>query len=151
MNDLNVSASASGLAVRFLDVGGCVRSGEDITREAVDQLLHLIQAGRKLSAYLPLDEYGEDGGTFLTVDIDNGWAALAFHTWDEAGEAHMDQPAAKGCDSAEEAPVYIGGQTPVRKRNALQDRELAAACVLHFAKTGERYPGLEWEAWEPGV
>ena len=48
----------------------------------------------------------------------------------------------------ESAPVEIGGQTPVLKRNALDDLDLAAECVLHFARTGTLYPGLEWEEFE---
>ena len=43
----------------------------------------------------------------------------------------------------EDAPVNIGGQTPVLKRNALDNLDLAAECVLHFAKTGELYPNLK--------
>ena len=70
-------------------------------------------------------------------------------TWDEEGEAHMYQPVNQACsDSGENAPVDIGGQTPVLKRNALDDLRLAAECVLHFAKTGAMYPGLQWEEFE---
>ena len=47
--------------------------------------------------------------------------------------------------SKEDAPVNISGQTPVLKRNALNDLNLVAECVLHFAKTGELYPKLKWE------
>lgn len=64
MNDLNVSAPASGLAVRFLDVGGCVRSGEDITREAVDQLLHLIQAAASCPLTCPWTSTARTGAPF---------------------------------------------------------------------------------------
>ena len=48
-------------------------------------------------------------------------------------------------DSKEDAPVDIGGQTPIEKRNALDDLNLAAECVYHFAKTGELSPALKWE------
>ena len=51
-------------------------------------------------------------------------------------------------DSKEEAPVNIGGQTPVLKRNALNDLNLASQCVLYFAKTGELYPNMKWEEAE---
>lgn len=83
------------------------------------------------------------------MDIDNGWAALSFHTWDEEGDAHMYQPVNPEYGaSQDEAPVNIGGQTPVLKRNALNDLNLAAECVLYFAKTGELYPDLKWEEAE---
>ena len=48
-------------------------------------------------------------------------------------------------DSVEEdAPVEIGGQSPVPKRFALDDLSLAAECVLYFAKTGRLYPAVPW-------
>ena len=50
--------------------------------------------------------------------------------------------------SQEEAPVNIGGQTPVLKRNALNDLDLVAECVLRFAETGELYSELKWEEVE---
>ena len=91
-----------------------------------------------------MDEYGEED--FLSVDIANRWVALAFNTWDENGIAHIYQPInQKYEDSQEDAPVNIGSQTPVLKRNALDNLDLAAECVLHFAKTGELYPNLKWE------
>lgn len=132
----------SDLAIRFLN-------DEDtpVTQEAVDKLVCKIQKNQISSAWLSLDEYGEEN--FLSVDIDNSWAALTFNTWDEEGNAHMYQPINSEYDkSQEEAPVCIGGQTPVLKRNALNDLNLAAECVLHFAKTGELYSGLEWEEAE---
>lgn len=46
--------------------------------------------------------------------------SLAFNTWDEEGNAHMYQPINVEYEaSQEDAPVFIGGQTPVLKRNAL--------------------------------
>ena len=47
--------------------------------------------------------------------------------------------------SQEDAPVNIGGQTPVLKRNALNNLDLVAECVLCFARTGELYPEIEWQ------
>ena len=94
-----------------------------------------------------MDDYGEED--FLSGDIANRWVALAFNTWDENGIAHMYQPInQKYEDSQEDAPVNIGSQTPVLKRNALDNLDLAAECVLHFAKTGELYPNLKWEEAE---
>ena len=127
------------LAIHFLN-----NEGEPITQEAVDKLAYKIRKNHCRSAWLALDEYGEE--EFLSVDIDNDWAALAFNTYDEDEEAHMYMPVNSEYDTSEEdAPVNIGGQTPVLKRNVLNDLNLVAECVLHFAKTGELYPGLEWE------
>ncbi len=130
------------LAIRFLN-----DEDEPVTQEAVDKLVHKIRKNRISSAYLSLDEYGEED--FLSVDIDNGWAALAFNSWDEEGNAHMYQPVNSEYEESQaDAPVFIGGQTPVLKRNALNDLNLAAECVLHFAKTGQLYSGLKWEEAE---
>lgn len=129
------------LAIHFLN-----DEDEPVTQEAVDKLIGNIRKNQCRSAWLALDEYGEED--FLSVDIDNGWAALSFNTWDEE-DAHMYQPVNPEYDtSKEDAPVNIGGQTPVLKRNALNDLNLAAECVLHFAKTGELYSELEWEEVE---
>ncbi len=120
---------------------------EPVTQESVDKLIRKIRNNHCRFAWLALDEYGEED--FLSVDIDNGWAALTFHTWDEEGDAHMYQPVNPWYDALkEEAPVNIGGQTPVLKRNALNDLNLAAECVIHFAKTGELYSDLKWEEVE---
>lgn len=132
----------SNLAIHFLN-----DEDEPVTQEAVDKLVLQIRNNQIASAWLALDEYGEED--FFSVDIDNGWAALSFNTWDEEGNAHMYQPINPEYDaSQEEAPVNIGGQTPVLKRNALNDLNLAAECVLHFAQTGELYPALKWEEAE---
>lgn len=128
----------SNLAIQFLN-----DEEQPVTQEAVDELILQIRNAQIKSALLALDEYGEED--FLYVEIDNGCAALAFNTWDEEGNAHMYQPInPKYEESQEYAPVNIGGQTPVLKRNMLDDLNLAAECVLHFAKTGELYSGLKW-------
>ena len=127
------------LAIRFLN-----NEGKPVTEEAVDKLVRKIRENHCRSAWLALDEYGEE--EFLSLDIDNGWAALAFNTYDEDDEAHMYQPVNVEYDiSQEEAPVSIAGQTPVLKRNTLNDLNLVAECVLYFAKTGQLYPDLTWE------
>ena len=45
----------------------------------------------------------------------------------------------------EEEKVKIRGKNKGRKRNEINDLNLVAECVLHFAKTGELYPKLKWE------
>ena len=129
-------------SIKFLN-----NEGNPITRETVCKLVHNIQKNCCSSAWLALDEYGEED--FLSVDICNGWAALAFNSWDGEGAAHMYQPVnPEYATSQEEASVNIGGQTPVLKRNALNDLDLVAECVLRFAETGELYSELKWEEVE---
>ena len=126
-------------AIKFLN-----NEGNPITRETVNELVHNIQKNCCSSAWLALDEYGEED--FLSVDICNGWAALAFNSWDDEGVAHMYQPVnPEYATSQEDAPVNIGGQTPVLKRNAFNDLDLVAECVLRFAENGELYSELKWE------
>lgn len=129
------------LAIRFLN------EEQPVTQEAVNELIFQIRHNQITDAWLALDEYGEED--FLSVDIENSWVALAFNTWDENGDAHQYLPINPQYEESQEnAPVEIGGQTPVRKRNALDNLNLAAECVLHFAQTGELYPHLKWEEWD---
>lgn len=129
------------LAIRYLG------EGEPVTQEALDELVLEIRSNQIAEAWLALDEYGEED--FLTVYIEDGWAALSFNTWDEEGNAHMYMPVNPEYKaSQEDAPVSIGCQTPVLKRNALNDLNLAAECVLHFAQKGELYSGIVWEEME---
>ncbi len=137
------------LAIRYLDFGGKYYANDAITLEVLDQLLKKVQAGAVSSFMLSLDEYGEDGGDFLSGDMEKGWAALAFNTWDKEGEAHIYLPVNGKYNVTEPAPVEIGGQSPVLKRHALDDLSLAVECVLHFARTGEPYPELQWEEPDP--
>lgn len=130
------------LAIRFLN-----EEGNPVTQEAVNQLADEIRNHYCGEAWLALDEYGEED--FLAVYMEDDWVSLSFNTWDEDGEAHMYQPVnPKYETSREDAPVSIGGQTPVCKRNALDDSDIAAECVLYFAKTGKLYPELQWEEAE---
>lgn len=144
MRDSNQIAPRDGLAVQFMEFDGKVYDKESITTEALDKMIRFILTAREASVFLSLDEYGEDGDSFVTADVENGWAAIAFNGWDEDGTPYMYQPVSQE-GGAEEAPVCIGGQTPVARRNALHNTALTAKCLRHFALTGERYPGLEWE------
>lgn len=136
---------AENLAIHFITFDSRVYAEDKVMLNVVEQLLQAIRKNRQVGcAALSPDQYGEED--FFTVDVENGWAALAFNMWDESGEPHMYLPVnTRQAESEEEAPVYIGGQSPVCKRYALDDLNLAAECVLHFAKTGELYPDLEWE------
>lgn len=133
------------LAVRFITFDSREYTDDEVTKDIVDQLVQSIRENSQIEcAALSLDQYGEED--FFTVDVEKGWAALSFNTWDELGESHMYLPVnAKQADLEEEAPVCIGGQSPVSRHYALDDLNLAAECVLYFAKTGELYPDLKWE------
>lgn len=135
--------------VRFLTFGGKEYVNDAITQEVLERLLKKIRAGTVSSFLLSLDEYGEDGGDFLSGDMERGWAALGLNTWDEEGESHMYLPVNGKYDGTELAPVEIGGQSPVCRRHALDNLSLAAECVLYFAKTGELYPEIQCEEPDP--
>lgn len=134
---------SQGIAVRYLEYGKNRFEGEEITDGVLEKLSGLIRAGKTDSAFLSLDENGEED--FFTIDIADGWAAPVFSTWDEKGDAVCFQPVNEKFDSVEEdAPVEIGGQSPVPKRFALDDLALAAECAVWFARTGELCPRVPW-------
>lgn len=136
-------------AVRYLSLDGTEYIDGGITQTVLDKMVRMIRGGTVREVYLSMSEYGGgDDEDFFNVDLAHGWAVPAFNYWDEEGEAHMLLPVNGKYSGGESAPVEIGGQTPVLKRNALDDLDLAAECVLHFARTGTLYPGLEWEEFE---
>ena len=139
----------SAFAVRYLSLNETEYIDGGITQTVLDKMVRMIRGGTVREVYLSMSEYGGgDDEDFLNVDLAHGWAVPAFNYWDEEGEAHMLLPVNGKYSGGEPAPVEIGGQTPVLKRNALDDLDLAAECVLHFARTGTLYPGLEWEEFE---
>ena len=139
----------SAFAVRYLSLNETEYIDGGITQTVLDKMVRMIRGGSVREVYLSMSEYGGgDDEDFLNVDLAHGWAVPAFNYWDEEGEAHMLLPVNGKYSGGESAPVEIGGQTPVLKRNALDDLDLAAECVLHFARTGTLYPGLEWEEFE---
>ena len=135
--------SPGSFAVRYLEYGRKHFANSEITEEVLDELAKLIRAGKINSLLLSLDENGEED--FFTMDIEDGWAAPMFNIWNEDGEAVCFQPINEKYPSVEEdAPVEIGGQSPVPKRFALDDLTLAAKCALYFARTGKLYPAVQW-------
>lgn len=139
----------SAFAGRYLSLNETEYIDGGITQTVLDKMVRMIRGGTVREVYLSMSEYGGgDDEDFLNVDLAHGWAVPAFNYWDEEGEAHMLLPVNGKYSGGESAPVEIGGQTPVLKRNALDDLDLAAECVLHFARTGTLYPGLEWEEFE---
>lgn len=136
------------LAIRFLALDGWECAGGGITQAVLDKMAQTIRNGASHEVYLSMSEYGEDED-FLNIDLAYGWAVPAFNCWDEAGEAHLCLPVNEKYPSVEEeAPVCIGGQSPVPKRFALDDLELAAECALYFARTGRLYPGIPWAKFD---
>lgn len=116
---------------------------DELTQEILNELAELIRAGKVTSLLLSLDENGEED--FFTMDIKDGWAAPTFNIWDEDGDAVCFYPINEKYASVEEdAPVEIGGQTPVPKRFAVDDLALAAECAIYFARTGKLYPAIQW-------
>lgn len=120
-------------AIRFLEYGRKSFINSEITQEVLDELSKLIRAGKISSLVLSLDENGEED--FFTMDIEEGWAAPTFNIWNENGDAVCFQPINEKYPSVEEdAPVQIGGQSPVPKRFALDDLNLAAECAFTLPK-----------------
>lgn len=140
----DVSAPASGvIAARCLEYGRKRFVNGELTEEVLDELAKLIRSGKISSLLLSLDEDGEED--FFTMDIEDGWAAPMFNIWNEDGDAVCFQPINEKYASVEEdAPVEIGGQSPVPKRFAFDDLALAAECAVYFARTGKLYPAVQW-------
>lgn len=134
------------LAARYLSYGGKCFVGGELTQEVLDRLAEGIRAGAVASLLLSLDENGEED--CFTMDVRDGWAAPTFLTTGEKGEEVCFQPVNEKFDSVEEdAPVEIGGQSPVPRRFALDDLTLAAECAVCFAQTGKLHPGIPWAAF----
>ena len=135
--------TSGAFAARLLEYGRNRFVNSEITQEVLDELSKLIRAKKIDSLLLSLDENGEED--FFTMDIEDGWAAPMFQIWNEEGDAVCFQPINEKYQSVEEdAPVEIGGQSPVPKRFALDDLGLAAECAIYFAKTGKLSPAVQW-------
>ncbi len=134
---------SDGFAIRYLEYGENTYTNEGITQTVVNKMSELIRTGKINSIFLSLDENGEEN--FLTIDLENGWAAPTFNRLGKQGKTFFYQPINDQYANVEEkAPVQIGGQTPVAKRFALNDLDLVAKCATYFAKTGKLYPGIQW-------
>lgn len=121
-------------------------AGAQITRRVLDELFELARAGQVSSVYM--EREGADGAEFFSVDLEDGWSApVLCNAWDEGDGRLTFQPFnAKYLLSKDEddAPVQIGGQTPIPKWFALDDVELTVRCADWFARTGQLYPGIHW-------
>lgn len=135
--------SSSAFAARCLEYGRKSFFNDELTEGVIMELFTLICSGEIGSLLLSLDENGEED--FFTMDIKDGWAAPMFNTWNEDGDAVCFCPINEKYQSVEEdAPVEIGGQSPVPKRFAMDDLSLAAECAVYFAKMGKLLPSVQW-------
>lgn len=140
--EIPVPASGT-FAARLLEYGQNRFINDELTDDVLENLFALIWTGQIDSLLISLDENGEED--FFTMDIEEGWAAPTFNIWNENGDAVCFQPINEKYPSVEEdAPVQIGGQSPVPKRFALDDLALAAYCAIYFAKTGKLSPAVQW-------
>lgn len=140
--EIPVPASGT-FAARLLEYGQNRFINDELTDDILENLFALIWTGQIDSLLISLDENGEED--FFTMDIEEGWAAPTFNIWNENGDAVCFQPINEKYPSVEEdAPVQIGGQSPVPKRFALDDLALAAYCAIYFAKTGKLSPTVQW-------
>jgi len=104
------------------------------------ELVQAIEDSSVSSFLFSFEKWGE--GHFLSGDFAGGWAALYYEDSDE--NIHYS-PHNASYDTVEIlAPVYIGGQSPVPKRFALDDMSLVARIAAHFLETGQLCPGTQW-------
>ncbi|MCI8690029.1 MAG: hypothetical protein HFF87_06910 [Oscillibacter sp.] len=101
-----------------------------------------IRKGHVENVWISFEPWGED--YMLNADFENGWAALLYNAIDESAAAlYVPRP-----DGAEDAPVSIGGQTPVPKMCAADDLDQAAEALVCFLETGQFHPEMQWAVLE---
>ena len=108
-------------------------------RLMAEQLKNAILNEKVHDICLRFEPWGED--CFLSVDFDKGWAAILYNACDECAAAPCDPDRP---DGLEDAPVDIGGQTPVPKMCGVEGLEKAAQIVLYFLETGKLPPETRW-------
>ena len=108
-------------------------------RLMAEQLKNAILNEKVHDICLSFEPWGED--CFLSVDFDKGWAAILYNACDECAAAPCDPDRP---DALEDAPVDIGGQTPVPKMCGVEGLEKAAQIVLYFLETGKLPPETRW-------
>jgi len=113
-------------------------SPEEAQRMA-EQLKNAIIGGKVRNLLLSFEPWGED--CFLNVDFDKGWAAILYNAIDECAAAPCDPDRP---DGLEDAPVDLGGQTPVPKLCAVEGLEKAARIVMCLLETGTLSPETKW-------
>lgn len=110
--------------------------------ELAAQLAESIRGGRVEALTASFEPWGEE--MFLGGEFAQGWAALWYDDMENGVSYTIRNP---DYDSVEElCPVEIGGQSPVAKKWALEDLDLAGRIVEHFLLTGKLLPGTRWLA-----
>lgn len=104
-----------------------------------EELNSAITDGNVCGLCLGFEPWGED--YFLSVEFDQGWASMLYNAIDECCAAPCDP---ERPDGLEEAPVDIGGQTPVPKMCAVERLEKAAQIVLCLLETGGLSAETKW-------
>ena len=118
---------------------------EETRSQLAGQLKNAIVNGKVRDLCLSFEPWGED--YFLSVDFDRGWAAILYNACDECAAAPCDPDRP---DGLEDAPVDIGGQTPVPKMCGVEGLERAAEIVLYFLETGKLSPETKWAVDQEG-
>lgn len=108
-------------------------------RRMAEQLKNAIINGKVHELCLSFEPWGED--YFLSVNFDQGWAAILYNACDECAAAPCDPDRP---DGLEDAPVDIGGQTPVPRMCGVEGLEKAARIVLCLLETGKLSAETKW-------
>ena len=104
-----------------------------------EQLKNAVISGRVQGLWLSVGPWGEDD--FLSVDFEQGRAALLYNACDECAAAPCDPDRP---DAWEDAHADIGGQTPVPLACVLENMEKAARVILYFLENGKLSPETKW-------
>ena len=108
-------------------------------RKMTEELETAIVGGKVRDITLNFDPWGED--YFLSAEFGSGWAAILYNAIDRCVAAPCDPDCP---DGLEDAPVDIGGQTPVPKMCGVEGLERAAQIVLYMLETGRLSPETKW-------
>lgn len=127
---------------------------DEITEEIISKILKDIPQGVEM--YLYLDPFGE--GDVFEVICDREWLAIGLSlnggTTDEKNYYCYNPAFADTADEInkgafEDKSIWTdlesGGQSPIPKIHAITDIELGVKAVEYFIRTGELYPGIDWE------
>ncbi len=128
-----------GWAALAYEKGNWAAISSGTAKALTEELRTAIQKGTADNVWLSFEPWGEDCA--LNADFENGWAALLYSSASECAASlyRPDRP-----DGAEDAPVNIGGQTPVPKMCALEDMGQAAEAVCYFLENGRFHPDMQW-------
>lgn len=123
----------------YYEENNWVRLSRQGQEACIQELGTAIAKGAVRSFSFSLEPWGE--GHYLNADFANGWAAIVYMDDEEQIYYNPYNPL---CDAMEFAPVEFEGQTPVPKRFALEDLELAAEIAACFLSSGKLYPKIPW-------